>query len=79
MAPRLLTGLEMADALGCSIRTVERMAARGELRQITIGQRLRRYAASDLAALADPTHAASAASTPRSPAERADAPARAAD
>jgi excisionase family DNA binding protein len=63
-APRLLTGDEVADALGCSIRTVMRMAARGELRQITIGKRLRRYSIDDVVALAAPANNERQAATP---------------
>jgi excisionase family DNA binding protein len=48
---KLLDADQVAEVLGCSRRTVSRMAMRGELRAIHIGPRLIRYALSDVAAL----------------------------
>lgn len=47
-AGRLVTVSEAAGALGVSERTVERLAARHELRLVRIGTRLRRVPLADV-------------------------------
>lgn len=64
---KLLDADQVAEVLGCSRRTVSRMATRGELRAIHIGPRLVRYASTDVAALIDPTNG-ERAPTPHAPA-----------
>jgi excisionase family DNA binding protein len=47
---RLLTPIEVADALAISNRGVLRLAEKGELAAIRVGERRLRFAPSDLAA-----------------------------
>jgi excisionase family DNA binding protein len=51
-APQLLTAREAARLLAIGLRTVERLAANGQLRFVRIG-RLIRFAPADLAAFID--------------------------
>ena len=46
MSARYLTTAEVAEILGCSVKTVYRMLDRGELMQIRVGSRIRIEAAS---------------------------------
>lgn len=61
---RLFTAAQVADILGCHVRTVQRMADSGALTRIHIGPRLVRYSSSELARLTSGNDEA-AASTPR--------------
>jgi excisionase family DNA binding protein len=72
---RLLSTLEVAQLLGCSRRTVERMAARGQLNPVHIGPRLVRFSWVDVAHLAAPQNAERPATTPDALAETAASPA----
>jgi len=74
-ALRLFTTREVADLLGCSRRTVERMAARGQLRPVHIGPRLVRFSWVDVAHLTTPKIAERPATTPDALAETAASPA----
>jgi excisionase family DNA binding protein len=61
---RLLQPALVASLLGCSRRTVRRMAARGDLRPIRIGPRLVRFSEVEIRALIDPNMNERPAATP---------------